>query len=150
MPLKKPITEKQFVVTLEGMPVIFSKVTGVKATAEKTPYSDGSTGIEYTHVGMVTYPPITLSKVLDATEDKKLIDFAVSKLDAKDNNDAAGFTVTIKPVNPDVAGTPVSGGLTITLVGCQISGYTLPNADRGSTSMAMIELEIVFTGITTS
>ncbi len=141
----KPVTQKQFLVILDKLTdTYWTKATAPKETREVVEYNDGQTGNIRKALGFLNRDNITLSKPFDPAADKALM--AWYENIRKNGTTAEGFTVTITPVNNDMAGTTISG-VTITLTGCQVVSFRTPEVDRAGSAIAMVELELLYDDI---
>lgn len=138
----KPISQKQFLVTIQGIQGFFSKCTKPKEARTETTYNDGQTGEEYTHLDFIKRDKVTLSKVFDPAADKTLVSWFNERKTKADTP----FNISIQPVSADTAGTPISGASTIILNNCFVASFSYPEVDRMGSGMAMLEIEVVVNG----
>ena len=141
----KPITNKQALIVVSGLPGIYwSSNKGGKMAYEEVGYNDGQTGIEQTHTGMMKIEPLTLSKAYDPVNDAAIQSFITAQA-----ANATPFNVTVTPVNPDVAGTPIAGGRPMTYPNCKVLSYTPPQFDRDGSGLARCELMVAVNSLPT-
>jgi hypothetical protein len=143
----RPITVQNFVATLNGAngfseTVTFEKCSNLKLARSSSEYNDGQTGQKMATFGFSDRSNLGLSKaydpVADANLEKWLIDAITNpKVDSE-------FTITIQPVNSDLAGTPIAGASPRTFTGCQVVSFKLPDVDRGSAGVARLEIDIYY------
>ena len=139
MPGLKPISQKQFLVVVDQLPSsFFTKATGVEENYETQKYNDGETGIIRTHVGFLDVGNVTLSKVYDPEQDAALIQWWAGQ-----KKERTPFSVSIQAVTADTTGTVIPGAGTLMRQECQIVRFKYPEVDRESSSMAMLEIELV-------
>lgn len=117
----------------------FTKATAPKESRDEAEYNDGQTGTTYVSLGFTKREKVTLSKPFDPSADKTLVAWYKSRRSATDK-----FTTSIKPVAADQAGSEISGAGTLTLTGCEVASFKMPDVDRMATGVAMLEIEIVF------
>jgi phage tail-like protein len=140
MTLLKPISQKQAIITISDLPDIFiTSISGGQATREKVEFNNGQDGITRTMPGFTKYEPLNLTKTFSPENDAKLVEWL-----EKQNVNPAPFNIAIQPVQADIANTPVPGSKQILYSNCFVSSYKLPEFDRNSTGLAIIEFEIVF------
>jgi hypothetical protein len=144
----KPIGEAQFLITVEGLPGTWDKMTAPKTTVEKIKYVDPTKLVTRTHTGALTYEDITLTRKYDAVEGKSII----SWIDARRKGSATiePFVVTVSPVYADVDGTPYDGSAKFNITGCRLLDATYPGMDRESKNLATIEIVFTYEAITAS
>ena len=138
----KPIQQKQFLVFFDGSALLstyFTKVTAPKESRDEVEYNNGQDGTTYTSLGFTKRDKVTFSKPFDPVADKAIITWYKGRRAASTEK----FTATIKPVNADQAGSDISGAGTLTLTGCEVVSFKMPEADRMSTGLAMLEIEVV-------
>lgn len=142
----KPTMQKQFLVLLDQLKETYwSKVTAPKETRDVAEYNDGQTGKTRKVLGFTNTENITLSKAFDPVADKAIVDWYSNR--KKDAGKAEKFSISIQPINADYQGSVISGGITITLTGCQVVSFKAPDVDRLGTGMSMIELEVCYDDI---
>jgi hypothetical protein len=143
----KPITVQNFVVTLNGATglsgsIVFSKASAPRFSRPEAAYNDGQTGQEKATYGFSKREKLTLSKAYDPVADDALEVWAQKAVEQpQDNSD---FTVTVLPVQSDVAGTPIAQAKPRVYTGCQVVSFRMSDVDRTSSNLAMLELEIYF------
>lgn len=143
MPNLTPITQKQVKVEVSGLLGIFwTSIKGGKLSQEEVKYNDGAEGLEKTLTGFSSIEPLTLSKPYDPVNDGAIQSFISAQRSAR-----TPFNVTVTPVNADVAGSPVSGGKSITYSNCTFIGYNPPQFDRDGTGLAKCELMVAVNAI---
>jgi phage tail-like protein len=138
----QPISQKQFLVNIQGIQSYFSKVTKPKESRAETTYNDGQTGEEYTHLDFIKREKITLSKVFYPATDKALVNWWNERKTKADTP----FNISIQPIAADTAGSPISGAGTIILNNCFVQSFSYPEVDRMGSGMAMLEIEVVVNG----
>ena len=138
----KPITQKQFLVLIDQLKETYwSKATAPKETREAADYNDGQTGNTKKALGFVSRDNITLSKAFDPVADKVITTWYDGI--KKNGTPAEGFSISIQPVQNNLETTTISG-VTITLTGCQVVSFKLPEIDRMGNGVAMLELEVCY------
>lgn len=131
--------KREWLVQIEGIQTRFSKFSAPKVTRSKTEYSDTEKGLMRTHLGFSKNEPVTLSKNYDPVADTQLIDW-IKEQQATPRR----FTVTLTPVESNIAGTVIAGARSIQLVNCQLGDVTYPDGDRDDGSgLTKFELEII-------
>jgi hypothetical protein len=136
MPQLKPISVKQARITVAGLnDIAFTSISGGKYAREEIKYNDGVNGIERTSAGMISIEPITLTKPHDPVNDKSITKF-INDLQKSGNF----VTVTVNPVNSDVAGTDLAGAASTTYTGCTLISYSPAKFDRNGNGLAMVEV----------
>lgn len=136
MPQLKPISVKQARITVSGLnDIAFTSISGGKYSREEIKYNDGVNGIERTTAGMITIEALTLTKPHDPVNDKSIAKFM------NDLQKSGNFvTITVNPVNSDVAGTDLAGAVSTTYTGCTLISYSPPKFDRNGSGLAMTEV----------
>lgn len=134
----KPIGEAQWLITVEGLPGTWSKMTPPKTTVERINYVDPTKLVQRIHPSVRKTEEITISKQFDIEQDGAIVDWIDARLKGK--NVSTPFVVTASPVYPDTDGTPYEGGSKFSLVGCIFLDATYPGMDRESKNLSMIEL----------
>lgn len=137
MPELKPISQKQWLGRVEGLPAFrVTSFTAPTETFDTTEYSDGQTGQVLKHQGALMVGDVTLKAVFDPVEAKSVASWWEAQKKAR-----KVLSISLVPCEADLAGTPISGALTLTLTGCQVSSWKWPEGNR--TGNAIAELEIV-------
>lgn len=139
----KPVQQRQFLVTIDGLQAFFTKATAPKETRGSSTYNDGETGITRKHLGFLELDDVTLSKPFDPAQDKALVEWW-----NKQKEDPSNVTVSIQPVKADTKGSPIPGASTLMLTECQVASFTYPAVDREADGMAMLEIVLVPGSIT--
>jgi hypothetical protein len=147
MPNLKPITTQNFIVTISGATGLtgtntFSKATAPRMSRSEVPYNDGQTGTEHMTYGFSRREKLSLSKAYDPVNDATLEQWAQDALEKPGDN--SDFTVTIQPVQSDIAGTPIASAKSRVFTGCQLVSMRLPDVDRTGSGLAQLELEIYY------
>lgn len=157
----KPIQQKQFLVfigdtaasgsssgssssgsantTTTLVKTYFTKATAPKESRDEAEYNDGQTGTTYVSLGFTKREKVTLSKPFDPVADKTLVTWYKSRRSATEK-----FTTSIKPVAADQVGSEIASAGTLTLTGCEVASFKMPDVDRMATGVAMLEIEIVY------
>jgi hypothetical protein len=151
MPTLRPITVQNFVVTINGAKgltdtVTFEKCSNLKLARPTSEYNDGQTGQKMSTFGFADRSTLSLSKAYDPVNDAILEKWASDAIQNPTEN--SQFTVTVQPVNSDLAGTPISGASPRTFTGCEVISLKLPDIDRNSSGVARLELDIYFVAST--
>ena len=135
----KPLSQKQFLVEIDKLAgAKFTKATGLEETFDEAEYNDGSTGQQFTHLGMLKLGSVTLGKPFDAEADQAIYDWFQ---EYKENR--GDFAVTITPILPTLEAKQVPGSKSLILQGCQVKRFKYPDADREGSGLAMLELEVI-------
>lgn len=143
----KPITVQNFIVTLNGANglsgnITFNKANAPRISRNKVDYNDGQTGQTMATYGFASRENLTLSKAYDPVADATLETWAQNAIEKpQDNSD---FTVTIQPVQSDIAGSPIASAKARVYTGCQVVSLRTPDVDRTGSGLAMLEIEIYF------
>jgi hypothetical protein len=141
----QPITQKQAVITISDLPDVFwLSSKGGKVNTEKVPYNDGKQGIIQTFTGFLSLTALTLMKSFDPVADKAVVAWF-----NKQKATPTPFNVAIQPVKADLAGSVFDGSSQILYSDCLLGDYQLPEFNRDSTGLAMIECEVLFNTIPT-
>lgn len=138
----KPINQKQFLVKISDTTLTyayFTKVTSPKETRDETEYNNGQDGTTHVHLGFTKRDKVTLAKPFDPVADKALVTWYKRRR----LTTATKFSVAIKPTHPDQAGSDITGAGTLTLLGCEVAAFKMPDVDRSGTGLAMLEIELV-------
>lgn len=144
MPQLQPISVKQARIFVNGISAPFTSISGGKYGREEVKYNDGVNGLEKTYMGMTAIENLTLGKPFDPVSDKDILAFIANQRSA-----TTGFTVTVSPVNADIAGSPLAGAGTITYTNCALVSYMPSKFDRSGTGLAMIEMVIAVNSLPT-
>lgn len=147
----KPITSQNFVVTISGAAGLsgthlFTKATAPRFSRTGASYNDGQTGQELMVFGFSQRQNLSIAKPYDPVADKALETWAQSIMEKPPAN--AEFTLTIQPVQSDIAGTPIPSAQARVFTGCQLVSVRMPDVDRQGTSTAMIEMEVYYVAST--
>lgn len=143
----KPVTVQNFIVTISGAAglsgtFLFTKATAPRFSRTEAPYNDGQTGTEQMTFGFAKRDKISVSKPYDPVTDAALEIWAQEMMEKPAaNND---FTLTIQPVQSDIAGTALPSAKARVYTGCQITSFRGHDVDRGGSGVAMLELEIYY------
>jgi hypothetical protein len=129
----RPISVKQFIVTIGSESYRFTKASAVTAESNVEEYNDGSTGRTRAHADFDRLSPLELSKPFDPTTDFELITLLKTLKDT-----AEPVTITKQPVKADYQGNIIEGAKTIIYTGCICISYTDPEVDREGSGMAMV------------
>ena len=135
----QPISVKQFLVTIGGQSFTFQSKKGGKIQWTEETYNAPDQGVEYKHHSFQKMDNLTLTKLFDPAADRALITWSNTI-----TQNRAPFTVTVQPVQSDLAGTVYPGGGTFIYTGCELVSITDPESDRDGSGLAKLELEISF------
>jgi len=138
----KPLSEKQWLVTVEGVEGTWRKATAPKVTREKIRYTDPTLGRTRKHLGFAENDEITLTKDYDAETDGATVDWILKKRVGKET--VTPFTITFTPVYADVAGSKYEGSASYTLTGCLLSDWQLMGPDRGGSGLSTLEIVVTW------
>ena len=147
----RPVTVQNFVVTISGASglsgtFLFTKATAPRFSRVEAPYNDGQTGTEQMTFGFAKRDKMTISKPYDPVNDATLEAWAQDMMEKpKDNSE---FTLTIQPVQSDIAGTALPSAKARVYTGCQITSFRGNDVDRGGSGVAMLEIEIYYAAST--
>ena len=133
----KPISKKQFLVTVEGLQATFTKCSAPKKTRAESEYNDGSTGQTKRHLDFITNDKVTISTNYDPVSHQAIYQWAEQRF-----KDAQRFSMTIQPVNPDLENSPYPGSKALVLTECQVVSVTYPDTDREGSGMATLAIEL--------
>jgi hypothetical protein len=140
-----PISQKQAKIVISAIPGIFwTSNKGGKLSREEVKYNNGQTGLEQTYVGFSMVEPLTLSKPYDPVADKAIAAFVTTQ-----RSNGTPFSITVTPVQADVAGSPLAGAVGVTYPNCVLTGYKPADFDRNGQGLAMIEVTVAVNGIPT-
>lgn len=140
----KPISQKQYKVTGDLGTFFFTSATAVEENYEETEYNDGETGQTMTHLGFIKVGKVTLKVNFDPVVHKPLVSWwQTYKKDRKE------FTISITPVQADLEGSPIAGALSWKLTSCKCPRFKYPQADRESTGMSTLEMDVLPTAVAT-
>lgn len=147
----KPITVQNFVVTISGASglsgtFLFTKATAPRLSRVEAPYNDGQTGTEQMTYGFSRRDKITISKPYDPVADAALEEWAQNMLEKP--TATSDFTLTVQPVQSDIAGTAYPGAKARVFTGCQVTSFRGADVDRQGSATAMLEIEIYFQATT--
>jgi T4-like virus tail tube protein gp19 len=142
MPDLKPISQRQFIITISGCNALWTSIKGGKATIEEITFNSGQNGVELTLPGFIKYDKLTLSKIFNPVSDKEVIKW-MNEQRAKPTE----FNVAQQPVNADLAGSLYEGAGQILYAGCHLMSFKLPDADRMASGLAMLEIEVSYSAI---
>jgi hypothetical protein len=92
--------------------------------------------------GFASREKLTLSKAYDPVADEALEVWAQKAIEQP--TATGDFTVTVQPVQSDVAGTPIAQSKSRVYSGCQMVSLRVPDVDRSGSGLAMLELEVYF------
>ena len=135
----QPITMKQAKIEISAplLGIFWTSIKGGKMSHEEVSYNDGAQGLELVFTGLTKLENITLTKPYDPVNDAAIHSFISSQRSAK-----TAFSVSVTPVNADIAGSPISGGKTIIYNNCTFISYNPPQFDRDGTGLAKVEMVI--------
>jgi hypothetical protein len=141
----KPISQKQAVITISDISdTYWISIKGGRVSREKVKYNDGKKGIIQTLTGFIELESLTLTKSFDPSADKTVIAWIKKQLDSP-----TAFNVAIQPVKSDITGSVADGAGQILYSNCQLGDHKLPEFDRNSTGLAIIEVEVIFNELPT-
>jgi hypothetical protein len=139
MTLLRPISQKQFHARISDISDVFwMTVRGGQIDREKIKYNDGQKGIIQQFAGFIEIADLTLSKSFDPVQDSKVIQWCRKQIDTP-----TAFEVSLTPILSDLTGSQVPGSSEIKYSNCQLVGYKMPEADRNSSGLAMIEVTVI-------
>lgn len=140
----KPLSVKQFIVTLASSAGATSGILFNKITAPETAYgtfeaTDPSAGVIETYTEFAKVNNVTLTKHFEGENDALYSWFDSYKTTVP----RPEVSVTIQPVLPDTNGTPYPGSRTIQLLRCKVVRIQhAPAIDRDGSGSGMVELEL--------
>lgn len=143
MPLK-PLSTKQFVVTMSSSAgtsggILFNKCTAPETTYGTFEAADPSAGTIETYTEFAKCNNVTLTKFFEGENDALYTWYDSYKTAVP----RPEMSVTIQPVLPDTAGTPYPGSRTIQLLRCKVVKIQhAPAIDRDGNGGGMVELEL--------
>lgn len=141
----QPITTKQAKIEISSLMGIFwTSIKGGKLSQEEVVYNDGAQGLDLTLTGSSKLEHITLIKPYDPVNDSQIHTFISGQRATK-----VAFSVSVLPVNADVAGSPVAGGKPITYNNCTFISYNPPQFDRDGTGLAKVEMVLALNSMPT-
>jgi hypothetical protein len=141
----KPISAKQAIITISDISdVYWMSSKGGKVNREEIEYNDGKQGIIQTFVGFIKLENLVLMKSFDPAADKAVLTWIDNQIKTP-----TPFNVAIQPVKADLTGSPFEGSSQILYSNCQLGDYKLPEWDRNSTGLAMIEIKVIFNSLPT-
>lgn len=130
MAILKPITQSSYIVTIQGLPTIWTTFSGVNDSADNSTHANPTGNRIHKVVGPRTLDDITVSAPYDpelsAEIEQIWLEYQCEYL-----------TITVQPTNCD-GETPL--GAPYVLEGCQLMSLTVGEVDRESGSVATIEL----------
>lgn len=129
----KPISSRQFSITIGSEVFRFSKASKVTVSKGVESYNDGSTGRVRKHTNFSELSELQIGKPFDPADDVRLIALLKELLDT-----ARPIPIAVQPVLADYQGGAIAGAKTILYTECVCSGYEMPEADREGSGMAMI------------
>jgi hypothetical protein len=135
----KPITQKQFLVTISDLPndTYWTSVKGGKASRDKEEYNDGKEGIHKKLAGFITLESLTLMKPFDPDQDGAVIDWIKKQM-----TEPTEFSVAVQPVSANLVAT--NRGRQIRYEQCTLFDFKFPDVDRQSSAVANLEIVIEY------
>jgi hypothetical protein len=133
------ISQKQFIVTLEGRKALFQKVTAPKEMFGEQEFNDGQSGQIFTHLDFLKLDKVTLTRNYNPISDP--VDLVAWYQEYRKN--PTDLSISVQPVKADLAGSPIPGSKTMILSGCRIVSFKFPSADREGSGMATLEIEVM-------
>lgn len=138
MAILRPLTKQQYEVSLTApggvtLTAVFTKFSGIKDTAEKSEYANGTGNRKFHVVGARTADNVTLTAPYDPTIFKQLENFWL-------NYNCQDITITVTPRDCSGTGSAPAGGQ-YTCYGCKFISITTANVDRDSGAVQEIEVE---------
>lgn len=141
----KPISQKQAKIVISALQGIFwTSIDGGKQSREEVGYNDGQIGLEQTYLGFTMIEALTLTKPYDPTQDAALQSFITTQ-----RSNGTPFSVTVTPVQADVAGSALAGAVGITYPNCVLASYKPAKFDRNGNGLATVEVTIRVNGAPT-
>lgn len=96
----QPITQQQFLVTIEGINAYFETFSGLQDGAETSEYTDGFSRLRRQLVGPRSIETVTLGKPFVPEEDALIVQFWKNFTVGREITDrSAGTEITVQPVN---------------------------------------------------
>ena len=129
----RPISIKQWIVTIGSQTFRFTKASAVTAESNVEEYNDGSTGRTRAHADFDRLTPLELSKPFDPSTDFALLSLLKELKDTK-----KPVAISKQPVKADYQGSIIPGAKTILYTDCVCTSYTDPEVDREGSGMAMV------------
>lgn len=133
----QPISQHDFLVTIENFESFWSQFSGVEETSESSTYNDGISKRNRTVLGSLTQENITLEKPFDPEQDSDLVQRIYDLRFTRQN-----LTVTVEPVIRTRSGPQRIGNRSWTLQGCQIVRFMGAEVDTESSDVSKLELEL--------
>lgn len=127
----RPKTKNAFLITLEGVDYIFTKMSGLGVTREVSNYPSGTGADMFSVAGSRKIEPVTLEGHLDINASKRLEEFYSSY-------DDRYLTISVQPINPF---TQEADGNPYVLSGCLLVEYKIVEVDQSSAEVVPIALK---------
>lgn len=144
----KPIGEKQWLITIEGVEGTWETMTQPSVARESISYTDPTQGRTRQHLTFQSNEDITLTRLCDVDKDAAVVAWCQERMTGA--NTVTPFVITYSPVYADTAGTPYDGAPKYSLTGCYLKTYKLAKADRTSNNLAKFEVVCTFEDIAVS
>jgi hypothetical protein len=133
----KPISQKQFLVTINQAQAYFTKVSGIQESWGTVQYNDGQTGQVRKHTDFLEVADVTLSKPYDPAADQSLIEYLRGLKTTGER-----VTIPVQPVGTGYQADAIDGAKTLVLSECDLISITYPSVDREASAMAMLEIVV--------
>lgn len=135
-----PLTQQQFLVTVEGIRSYFETFSGIQDVAELSTYTDGFSRNLREIVGPRKLQPVTLTKPYVPEEDIEIEQFWKNFITNREITTRAGTEVIIQPVNytPE----PTAVGSPYILYGAVPRSIDFLQADKKSQAVATLSIEL--------
>lgn len=133
----KPLSVKQFAITIEGQSYNLQSKKGGKVSRFADNYVDPVDGTQRTHLSYTQRENIVLTKLYEAETDDALLTWLKGQMDTP-----TPFNVSAQPISTGLKSTAT--GKALIYNNCQVVSYRDPEADRDGTGLAMIEIEITY------
>lgn len=134
-----PITQQQFLVTVEGLSAYFETFSGVNDVAEVSTFTDGFSRNMRELVGPRKIQPVTLTKPYVPEEDSEIENFWKNFRVGRELTGQAGTEVIVQPVNYEPEPTPI--GSPYVLYGVIPRSITFLQANKQSQEVSTLSIE---------
>lgn len=144
----KPIAEKQWIITIEGVEGTFESMTAPSVTRESMSYTDPTQGRTRQHLGFQSNEDVNLTRLCDVDKDRAVVAWFQERMTGA--NTVTPFVITYTAVYADVQGTPYDGAPKYSLTGCYLKSFKLAAPNRTSNNLAKLECSVTFEDISVS
>ena len=140
-----PISVAQAKIVISALAGVFwTGIDGGKQERETVEYNDGQLGLTKTYLGFTKIEPLKLMKPYDPASDAALQAFITTQ-----RSNPTPFSITVTPVQSDVAGSPLAGAVGVTYPNCVLVYYTPAKFDRNGKGLAIVEVGIAVNSMPT-